>query len=270
MRKFPIKCLFGNCLIIIILSLLTPCLVFADPTEDNPLDLDYKVEQDNKDLFDVDDPWEPERLQNYLSLAVNLGFNFFREAPENIKLSSWGSRALGCNLYYNMPIKTSYFTISFGLDMAHADYSPKAVNTLTRNHKDPSCSIVKPARLVLSNRSEVQKSYFSIWSADLITELRFSSNKEEINEGFFCTIGGNVGTHLSPSTTIEYKEDNESKKRIIEERFNIARLRYGVLASIGWGRFGFFYHHILSPVFNKKGPNKDVKPFSLGITISLL
>lgn len=262
------KCLLGHLLILITFLLFTSHLTFAYSPEASSL---YpKVEQISPDAFDLMDDWEAEKLDNYLSLGINWGFASWIKAPDNMNLLFWKSRTFGGNLYYNIPIKTSHFLIRFGINLAHAKYSSKQLNTIVRKNKEFETTIIKPASTVLTKRAEVKEAYCSMWSTDLIAEFGFKSNKEEANEGFFVTAGGNLGMHFAPATTIYYEEDKQSKTRTIEEKFNIARLRYGVLARIGWGRFGAFYHQILSPLFNRKGPNQSMLPFSFGISIDLL
>ncbi len=268
MRTNSLKCLLGHLLILIPFLLLTPHLTFAYSPEASGLD--PKVEQINPDAFDLMEDWEPEILDNYLSLGINWGFASWIKAPDNMNLLFWKSRTFGGNLYYNIPIKTSHFLLRCGISLAHAKYSSKQLNTIVRKNKTFETTIIKPASTALAKRAEVKEAYCSILSTDFIAEFGFTSNKEEANEGFFVTVGCNLGMHLAPANTIDYQEDKESKTRIIEERFNIARLRYGLLARIGWGRFGAFYHQILSPLFNEKGPDQSMRPFSFGISIDLL
>lgn len=270
MRTISPKCIFSHLLIIFTLLLLTPHFTFAaSPENGKP---NYNTPPNSPDAFEMVDEWEweSEVLGNYLSLGLNWGFASLIKSPDNMNLLFFKSRVFGLNLHYNIPIKPSHFIVSCGIGLSHADYASKKLNTLVRKRDDFEKTIIRPASTVIHKRAKVKGASFSIWAIDFITDFSFTSNKEEAHEGFFCAIGGNIGVNLAPTTTIEYEEDKESKTRMIAEKFNIARLRYGILARIGWGRFGAFYHQMLSPLFNKNGPEQDSQTFSVGISIDLL
>lgn len=237
----------------------------------------YAPQQDSKDFDEETDAaydLEPEILSNYASLTVNSGISSLLRAPQNMDLTFWRSRELGATFYYNIPIKSSHFMVSCGANISNADYVfREAKYTLNRQdgsspRKTEICSTSK----VIPKDAKVQKSVLYVWHTNFITEFRFNSDKEEPQEGFFVTVGANIGFQFSPSTSIQYKEDDEDKTRILEESFNLSKVRYGVLARVGWGRFGAFYHQALYPLFNNEGPitPKSILPFSLGISINLL
>jgi len=252
-----------------ILLLPTPTQAHAPQEESQGFDEEIDTTY-NDDL-------EPEFLSNYVSLTVKWGINSLLRAPQNMDLIFWRSRVVGANLYYNIPIKSSPFMVSCGADLYNADYLFKdAGYTLDRKKGTPRETTICPASKVIPTDTDakVQKSELSIWYADFITELRFNSNKEEPQEGFFIAVGGNIGFQFSPATSIRYKEDGEDKTRTIQESFNLAKIRYGMLARMGWRRYGIFYHQTLSPLFNNKGPatpnNKSILPWSVGVSVNLL
>jgi hypothetical protein len=215
---------------------------------------------------------------NYTSLVVDWGitsFTSFQDLPRDMDLSFWGSRVLGGAIYYNIPIAKSHFMASFGVGLSNADYTFKSERTLDRDAQTTDSkrgTKIKPASQVVTGKNtEIQKSKFSMNYVDLIGEIRINFNKEEPREGFFIAIGGNIGYQFSPSTSIYYKQDDENKIQITKESFNIRKYRWGVLARIGWNRFGIVYNQTLSGLFNDKGPTQnDILPFSVGISINLL
>lgn len=262
------RCLWG----IYFFSLLLPTSIQAHALQQEPIDIDEEIDA----TYDL----EPEILSNYASLTVNWGINFLRRAPKDMDLTFWGSRLAGANLLYNIPIKNSHFTVGCGINLSHADYSFKVDKkdsyTLDQTTTSPKKTIIRPASKVKITPAgvEIKKSVLSIWYTDFIAELRFNSNREEPQEGFFVAVGGHIGYQFPPTVSIQYEEDKEEKTRTMHERFNLSKVRYGVLARMGWGRFGAFYHQTLSPLFNDQGPdtpnNKSILPFSIGVSVNLL
>lgn len=214
---------------------------------------------------------EQENLSNYVSLTVDWGISSLLRSPQNMDLFWWRSRVLGANLYYNIPIKSSHFVVSCGAGISNVDYLFKdGQYTIGRDKSTRKTSIIPTSNIVPTGK-KANKSELSIWNTDFIIELKFDSNKEEPREGFFVAVGANVGYQFSPATSIHYKEDDENKKWIIYDRYNLSKPRYGVLLRMGWERFGAFYHQTLSPIFNDQGPAaKSILPFSVGVSVNLL
>lgn len=219
-----------------------------------------------------DDDIYSEVTSKFTTLVVDWGINSFQKAPSNMDLTFWRSRTLTGSIYYNIPIGKSHFMVSVGIGLGNEDYMFKLTNpeyTLDRNSQRKT-SIVTAKKLIPAS-SEIQKSIFTVNYLDVIGEIKFNLDKEERQERFFLAVGGSLGIQHSPSTSIHYKEDSENKVRIIKESFNVKRLHYGVLARMGWGRFGIYYKQTLSGLFNDKGPQKDdILRWSAGISINLL
>jgi hypothetical protein len=123
----------------------------------------------------------------------------------------------------------------------------------------------------LSPNAKILQSEFNVRYLDIILEARFNANRKYPKEGFFVAIGGKLGMQWGASTTVEYQEDNETKKRTMTDSFNINSARYGLHAKLGWGRFSAFYAHTFSSLFKEnKGPGRtQTCPYSMGISIDL-
>lgn len=207
-------------------------------------------------------------LTNYGELLLELGMDFLLHTPQQIKLHPLSSLAVNGYFYYNVPIKKSHFTFSPGIGISSETYSFKNNMTLARSKKNRK-TIFQNAKALLANNPDVNHTSLNLKHGDLVTEIRFHANRLEPQEGFFMAIGGRIGLCFNAFTTIKYKEDNQNKERINKESFNLNRLCYGVIARLGWGRFGAFYSHTLSSFFNEQGPNQDIKPFNIGVSLNL-
>ncbi|OJW66621.1 MAG: hypothetical protein BGO68_01560 [Candidatus Amoebophilus sp. 36-38] len=235
--------------------------------------LENKKEKSDKYDFVIgdDQDTQSDAPMNYITLVVDWGIASLLHAPtNNMALNFWRSREFGGSLYYNIPIGKSHFMASFGIGMSNADYLFKDNNILDRSRTNRKTEI-KPAKNIVTGNTEIQKTMFSINYADFIGEIRFNSNKEEPQEGFFIAVGGHIGFQFLPATHIHYKEDKQNKVRITKESFNVRKYRLGMIARIGWTRFGVFYKHTLSGLFDENGPSQEaILPVSAGISINLL
>jgi hypothetical protein len=256
------RCLWGVYFFMLLLptSIQGYALQQKSMNRDNEIDATYDLEL------------ETEILSNYMTLTVNWGINSLIRAPQHMDLAFWRSRVAGANVYYNIPIKSSHFTVSCGAGISNADYVFKEGKYMIDRDRSTKKTIIQPTSKVVPTGEKAEKSMLSIWYTDLIAELGFNSNKEEPQEGFFVAVGGNIGLQLSPSISVQYGEDKESKTQTLQERFNLSEIRAGLLARMGWGRFGAFYAQTLTPLFtNDQGPTtKPILPFSIGISVNLL
>jgi hypothetical protein len=237
-------------------------------------------EKENKNEADYElltgeeeDGFQPEIPLKYTTLVFDYGIVNFIRVPKHMDLAFWGSTALHGGLYLNIPIGKSHFMVSCGAGVTRNKCTFRRDWTLARDTNRKV--IMKAATQVVQGKKQLVKlktSTFSTNYANFILELKFNSNKEEPQEGFFVAVGGNIGLQYWPSTKIRYEEDEESKLRIVEESFNTDKVHYGAQARIGWGRYGIFYHQTLSAIFKtNEGPEVEhILPFSVGISINLL
>lgn len=229
----------------------------------------YIVEEQSES---IDPNFQEDLFTNYASLVLDLGVDFLSNAPNTMKIDFLKIKWPNTSLYYNIPIHKSHFMISPGIKWGHNSYNFKDKYTLTRTGKEANRpTAIQKAETLFTDSPTIQHSSLDISYTDFVTELRFNANRLEPQDGFFIAVGGNIGVRIDAATTIKYQEDDQNKARITQESFNLNRLRYGLLVRIGWGRFGAFYSHTLSNLFNDKGPSKDIiRPFTVGITLNLL
>lgn len=217
------------------------------------------------------------KLSSYGSFMVDWGLSSLIRAPKKMEQNVWSSRALNGYFYYNIPIKASYFTISPGIGLGGEGYTfkdkeDKDKYTLVRSPGSRK-TILESAKNLFkgSHKVEITKSSLNTRYVELVAELRFNTNHQEPQSGFFIAIGPRIGMRWGAATTIQYQEDGQHKSRTTSESFNLNKLRYGFIARIGWRRLGIFYAQTLSNLFNQdQGPSKArIMPFSVGASLNL-
>ncbi len=124
----------------------------------------------------------------------------------------------------------------------------------------------------LSDTSHFKKYKLSTAILEAPLELRFSSNPATPNKSFKVALGIKVGTLLnahtkgrtwqnaSGGTLLAYTEKQTSKRFFNSNRF-VATAR------VGYGVFSVFGSYQLNSLF-KEGLGPDVRPYTIGLTIS--
>jgi hypothetical protein len=222
------------------------------------------------DTEEMSSSFQEDLFMNYASIVIDLGPDLLLNAPQTMKLNLLKLKRPNGYFYYNIPIGESHFMVSPGFGFGHNSYTFKDDYTVTRDKISRHTKIEK-AQSLLGDGLKVTSSSLGISYVDLVTEFRFNTNRVEPQDGFFLAIGFNLGIRIGASTTLQYKEDDQTKTRITEESFNLNRLRYGIIARVGWSRFGAFYSYTFSNLFNSQGPSKNnIHPFSFGLSLNLL
>lgn len=136
---------------------------------------------------------------------------------------------------------------------------------------------IKDANTSLAFKDLTDTSYFKKYKLNTTyleapVELRYVANPGESDKSFKAAIGVKVGTLLSAKTkgkkffddvsgnTLEYTEKITSKRY-----FNSTRL--SVTARVGYGNFSLFGSYQVN-AFLKEGVGPDIRPFSVGLTLS--
>ncbi len=103
-------------------------------------------------------------------------------------------------------------------------------------------------------------------------EIRFSSDPENYKRGVKVALGAKVGTLLSAHVkgkNLVNKDNNQilayTQKEKSKHFFNTTRL--SVIGRIGWGNFTLYGSYQINPLF-KEGVGPDIKPYSIGLTLS--
>lgn len=212
----------------------------------------------------------PAQLSNYGSLVIDWGINFLQDHPYAMNVNYWGSRAASGSIYYNIRLGRSHFTISPGIGITFNRYQfDDKGNTLVRD-KESRNTILKKTEEQFP-KSEIAQSTWNMRYVNFMLQARFNANSKRPKEGLFVAIGGRMCLLWRASTTVKYKEDNETKTQNNKECFNLNKTRWGAHAMLGWGRFGLCYTRMFSNLFKRdKGPdNNATKTHSITLSVDL-
>ena len=235
--------------------------------------------------IEVVSPSQASRLYPYLSSMASIRLNKLTGAPEGMKLNLWGSRSLNNHLYYNIPTKVPYLTVSVGGGIVQEVYDFSKLYTLQRG--EDRKSILQPPKEAkvdtivneegkskVNINGDLSNVSLSVTHIELVVpELRVNTNRQAPASGFFLAFGNRFGLRWGPATQYtKYKEDDELKTATISETFNLNNFHWGFTVRLGWERFSIFYAQNLTGLFHKNmGPSEDkIKPWSVGISVSLL
>lgn len=213
----------------------------------------------------------PPKLPNYGSLVVGWGLDFLRGNPSKMDLNPLSSRFTNLCLLYNIRLGQSHFVISPGIGVAFDGYEFKNTSEILTRDEESRNTVFKKASELFPKSTKIVQSSLNKRYINIILEVRFNANNKYPKEGFFIALGGNLGLLWRASTTVKYQQDDETKEQTNNEFFNLERMRSGVHAKLGWGRFGLCYTHIISNLFKPdKGPNSNTtQTCNLGLSIDL-
>ncbi len=201
-------------------------------------------------------------------VMIELGFNFLLNAPETIKPSFWGSKAVNVYYLFDFPIGKSHFSFhtGLGLGLDKYDFSNPVTLAIDDNNKTTTISLED----AIGAGIDFRKSKLAANYVDLPIEFRFLTNPNDANRSFKVALGGRVGVLYSAHTKVVYKTDGQIKKLKDQQGFNLSPIRYGVYGRLGIGNVNLFYNYYLNSLFKSEdGPERtDVQPMTFGISIT--
>jgi len=175
----------------------------------------------------------------------------------------------GYNAYFmnDNPIGNSNFSFAIGLGVSvHNMYS----NCIPFEKRDSLNNPLGETEFVeIPGNIDYKKNKMTLFYGDIPLELRFRTKNS--GDKFKIALGVKAGYLIQSHTkyigdrldnlkgTIKYKEFNIP---------NIEKLRYGVTARIGYGKFNISGYYALTSLFDKgKGP-EDMFPISVGVAVT--
>jgi Outer membrane protein beta-barrel domain len=200
---------------------------------------------------------------------MQLGIDNWANSPDSIDPKSL-SRSFGIYLMMDFPFKTNpHFSIALGLGVSssnmyfedtYIDISGKNNNNTTLKFQD------------VKDTSHFKKFKLQTAFAEIPLEFRYNSNPENLGKSFKFAVGAKIGTMLSAGTkgknllsssgsTVNSFTQKEKSKRY----FNKTRL--AVTGRIGYGSFSLFTAYQVN-AYIKEGSGPDVRPYTIGLTIS--
>lgn len=197
---------------------------------------------------------------------IQLGYLNWNGAPDSINTSGLPRTA---NVYFlfDFPFKTNprwSAAIGAGIGTDHMYFDKTSVGI-----KDATPTLVFKN---LSDTNSFKKYKLSTAYLEAPVELRFSSNPDNPKRSFKAAVGVKAGVLLSAGVkgkTLENKAGNTISSYTLKEKsksfFNKNRL--AATARLGYGNLSLFGSYQVTTLF-KEGVAAEIRPFSVGITLS--
>lgn len=199
-------------------------------------------------------------------LLIQAGYAGWASQPDSIKTTGIG-RTFNIYFMLDFPFKTNpKFSVAIGPGIATDNI-----------YFDKTYIGIKDNTPTLQFKNVADTSHFKKYKLltawlEAPVELRYMANPENPKKGLKLAVGAKVGTLLGAGTkgkTFQDKNNQTISNFIQKEKskqyFNSTRL--SVISRAGWGNFSVFGSYQINPLF-KEGLGPDVRPFSVGLTIS--
>lgn len=161
-------------------------------------------------------------------------------------------------LEYGIGLGTDKVGVVTGLGFEWTNYMFDNQNSI---RKDETGAI---AEYVPEQAGNIIKSKFNMTyiTAPLLLEFQIPAGKKRIHLS-----GGLIGgVKIASNTKIKYEISGEKSKEKAKGDYNLAPLRYGVTARIGYRAINFYANYYLTPLFSENdGP--ELYPFSIGLCL---
>lgn len=197
---------------------------------------------------------------------IQVGYLGWSGIPDTINTGGF-SKSINVYFMFDFPFKTNpKLSMAFGPGIAsdHMKFKKTFVgikeNTATMPFTDQA------------DTNHFKKTKLATVYAELPVEFRYTANPMNSGKSFKFAIGLKVGTMINAHTrnkTFQSAAGTTLNDYVMKENskkfFNTTRL--SGMARIGWGHFTLFGSYQFTSLF-KEGVAAEIKPFSIGLTLS--
>lgn len=197
---------------------------------------------------------------------LQLGYAGWAGRPDTINTGGF-SKSFNVYFMFDFPFKTNpklSMGLGAGISSDHIKFDETYVGiketTSTLQFRDQS------------DTNHFKKSKLATVYLEAPVEFRYTADPMNSDRSFKFAVGLRVGTMLKAYTrnkTLENKSGGTLNDYLVKEYsktyFNTTRLV--ATARVGWGHFSLFGSYQLTSLF-KEGVAADIKPFSIGLTLS--
>lgn len=197
---------------------------------------------------------------------IQIGYDSWAKKPDSINTKGL-SRSLNVYLMFDFPFKTNpQFSVALraGIGSSNMFFDKMEVDVAG------STQTLRFRNVADTNNYKKYKLVTAYLEAPI--ELRFTADPVNYNKSFKVAIGAKIGTLLNVHTKAKNLLNKSggsinsfTKKETSKRYFNGNRLC--VTGRIGLGSFSLFGSYQVNS-FIKEGAGPDVKPYSIGLTIS--
>lgn len=199
---------------------------------------------------------------------IQIGKDSWANSPDTIDVKSL-SRSFGIYLMMDFPFKTNpHFSVALGVGISSSNmYFKDTYLDISGKTNSPSLLFQNVQDTTHFKKFKLQTTF-----AEIPVEFRYSSNPENPNKSWKLAAGAKIGTMLSAHTkgknllngsggTVNSFTQKEKSKRY----FN--KTRFAVTGRVGYGSLSLFTAWQVNSYF-KEGLGPDVRPYTIGLTIS--
>lgn len=199
---------------------------------------------------------------------IQVGKDSWASAPDSLDIKSL-SRSFGIYLMMDFPFKTNpHFSIALGVGVSSSNmYFKDTYIDISGKNKQSTLVFQDVKDTTHFKKFKLQTSFLEV-----PLEFRYTSNPENPNKSWKGAIGAKIGTMLTATTkgknllngsggNINSFTQKEKSKRY----FN--KTRFAVMGRVGYGSLSLFTAWQVN-AYIKEGLGPDVRPYTIGITIS--
>jgi hypothetical protein len=246
-----------------------PFALRFDDKNDEEKDI-FRLDEDNDD--DDDEPKSIDRTDGYLDLHFGFnqqlrGGNALIAETSADALSFWKSTSFNIGTGWKTRLGNPYskFYFKYGIDFSFHNFRLLDNNIIAEDPTDQTTVFIEGGQ---ENSYEKSKYFISYFNVPLMFQLDFSEVGEQ-DEAFTLGLGGYGGVRMQSKRELEY---SNAAVRAVEEKtfdtFNTSRLRYGVMAQVGWDSFKITGSYDFNTFFEEnRGPSYNMLNITLGLTI---
>ncbi len=161
-------------------------------------------------------------------------------------------------LEYGLGLGTDKVGLVTGLGLEWTNYVFDDQNNIRKNDEGVIVEYVPV------DAGNIVKSKFNMTyiTAPLLLEFQIPAGKKRIHIS-----GGLIGgVKIASNTKIKYEISGEKSKEKVKGDYNLAPLRYGVTARIGYRALNLYANYYLTPLFGENG-GPELNPFSIGLCL---
>ena len=243
---------------IVLLFSTVLCVVAASAQKDSTRSSLVKPKKD----------WSKVSLNNRANdhFLLQVGYDGWTSLPDSIHTKGF-SRSLNIYFMFDFPFKTDpRFSVGIGAGIGSSSifFDKQEVDITSTG-----------AKLPFPNKKDTthfKKYKLATAYLEAPIELRFTANPENSDRSWKAALGVKVGTMLNAHTkgkTLQNSAGNTlnsyTQKLASKRFFNSTKL--AVTARLGYGHFSLFGQYQINNLI-RDGVGPDVKPYSIGITLS--
>jgi len=172
----------------------------------------------------------------------------------------WSSRGVGLHFMYDVPFKSSGFSVAPGLGFSHASYYHNSFMV-----EDADGTRFEPIADFKDN-DDYKRHKLAVNFIELPVELRFRTKPNKSGSMWKVAAGFKAGFRLTAVNKEVRKENDYYKKFKTKGYRDVNQVRVGPTLRFGYGAFNLFAFYSITGLF-KNSVNIDMTPFSIGVTI---